>query len=169
MQKMRTSLWFDTQAEEAAKFYTSIFKDSRMGETVYYTQASTGPSGKRVGEVLTVEFTLNGQEFVALNGGPEFKFNEAISVMVDCRDQEEVDYYWDKLTEGGEGVRCGWLKDKFGMFWQIVPTEQWEMLHDKDSEKVDRMMAAMQQMVKIDIQKLRDAFNGDEKAKEANS
>src|SRR5438105_8107735 len=145
MPKISPFLWFDTQAEEAANFYTSIFKNSKILEVVRYGEA--GPEGR----VMTVAFTLDGQEFAALNGGPLFKFTEAISFVVNCKTQEEVNEFWVKLSEGGEKSRCGWLKDKYGLSWQIVPTVLEEMLQDNDAGRSQRVMRAMLQMDKIDI------------------
>ena len=163
MQKITPFLWFDGQAEQAAKFYTSIFKNSTVGKILRYGEevAKVSESGRPVGSVLTIEFELDGQKFVALNGGPQFKFNESVSFAVNCGTQEEVDYFWEKLTsDGGEESACGWLKDKFGVSWQITPTILIDMLHDKDSEKSERVMKAMLQMQKIDIAKLKSAYAG---------
>ncbi len=147
MQKITPFLWFDRQAEEAAKFYTTVFKDSKIIETSYY-----GEEGIREkGMVLTVSFELFGQEYVALNGGPEFNFTPAISFLVRCETQAEVDDYWEKLSEGGEEVQCGWLKDRFGVSWQIVPSVLFELVNDPDPEKAQRVTRAMLQMVKLDI------------------
>src|SRR5437773_11712757 len=157
MQKINPFLWFDHQAEEAVKFYTSIFKNSRIGKIARYGEEAEKIAGRPKGSVMTVEFQLEGQEFVALNGGPHFKFTEAISFVVNCQTQEEVDYYWEKLSEGGKEVQCGWLKDKFGLSWQIVPTVLGELLSDKDALKSQRVMEAMLQMVKLDIKKLKQA------------
>ena len=155
-QKITTFLWFDNNADEAAKFYVSVFKNSRILETSHYTEVGPGPKGS----VMTVSFELDGQQFTALNGGPQFKFTEAISLMVNCQSQEEVDYYWDKLREGGgQEVECGWLKDKFGLFWQIVPEALMRLLTDSDQAKVNRVMQAMMQMKKIDIKKIEQAAN----------
>jgi predicted 3-demethylubiquinone-9 3-methyltransferase (glyoxalase superfamily) len=154
MNKITPFLWFNDQAEEAAKFYTSIFKNSRIGKITRYGESGPGPAGS----VMTVAFELNGQEFVALNGGPLFKFNEAISFVVNCETQAEVDDYWSKLTAGGEEVQCGWLKDKYGLSWQVVPTVLPELLSDPDPVKAQRVMAAMLQMKKIDIDSLRRAY-----------
>jgi predicted 3-demethylubiquinone-9 3-methyltransferase (glyoxalase superfamily) len=153
MQKIVTFLWFDDQAEEAAKFYVSIFKHSRIGEVRRYTEGSPGP----VGKVMTANFELDGQEFIALNGGPEFRFTEAISLFVNCETQAEVDELWDKLSEGGDESQCGWLKDKYGLSWQIVPTALGKMLGDNDPQKAKRVMQAMLQMRKIDIAQLERA------------
>jgi len=161
MQKITPFLWFDDQAEEAVKFYTSIFKNSKVGKVLRYDEeaAKISQSGRPPGSVLTLEFQIEGQNFVALNGGPAFKFNESISFVVNCETQEEVDYFWQKLTaDGGNESQCGWLKDKFGVSWQVVPTVLSEMLHDKDPEKSERVMKAMLQMQKIDINKLKAAY-----------
>jgi predicted 3-demethylubiquinone-9 3-methyltransferase (glyoxalase superfamily) len=161
MQKITPFLWFDHQAEEAAKFYTSVFENSKVGKILRYDEAAAKAAGGPVGSVLTIEFEIGGQKFTALNGGPEFKFNEAISFVVNCDTQEEVDYFWEKLSaDGGQESQCGWLKDKFGVSWQIVPTILIEMLQDKDSEKSERVMKAMLQMQKIDIKKLNAAYAG---------
>jgi len=153
MPKIHPMLWFDNQAEEAANFYISIFKNSKINAIARTTEAGPGPAGM----VLTVGFTLDGQDFTALNAGPQFKFNEAVSFVIDCGDQEEVDYYWDKLLEGGAPSACGWLKDKFGLSWQVTPRILPELLQDKDKAKAGRVMKAMMQMVKIDIKKLQEA------------
>jgi predicted 3-demethylubiquinone-9 3-methyltransferase (glyoxalase superfamily) len=152
-----TCLWFDGQAEEAADHYASIFKDSKIGRVGRYSEAGPGPAGS----VMAVEFELNGQKFVGLNGGPEFKFNEAISFQIFCRDQDEVDYYWDKLTAGGEEGPCGWLKDKFGVSWQVIPEGLVEMLGDSDPEKARRAAEAMLAMKKLDIAEIRKAYAGE--------
>jgi predicted 3-demethylubiquinone-9 3-methyltransferase (glyoxalase superfamily) len=156
MQKITPFLWFDHQAEEAAKFYTAIFKNSKIKKIARYTKVGPGPEGS----VMTVEFTLNGQVFVALNGGPNFKFTEAISLVVNCETQAEVDRYWKKLSAGGKKVACGWLKDKYGLFWQITPTMLAKLIADNDPAKVNRVMTAMMQMVKLDIKKLKAAAKG---------
>lgn len=153
-QKISTFLWYDGKAEEAANFYTSVFKNSRIRNIARYGEPGPGPKGS----VMTVEFELDGQLFTALNGGPEFKFNEAISQVVHCQTQDEVDYFWEKLSEGGQQIECGWLKDKFGLAWQIVPDAFLEMLRDPDQKKVDRGMKAMMQMKKLDIKKLQEAI-----------
>lgn len=158
MQKIVPHLWFDEEAEEAANFYTSIFKNSRIGNITRYDEAGAEVSGRPEGSVMTVELELEGQKFVALNGGPEFKFNESISFMVNCESQEEVDYYWEKLSAVPESEQCGWLKDKYGLSWQIVPTVLSELLSDKDAEKAERVMEAMLKMKKIEIQGLRQAY-----------
>jgi len=153
MQKITPCLWFDTEGEEAAEFYTSVFPNSRMLEVSRYGEAGPRPAGT----VLTVEFELDGQHFTALNGGPEFTFDEAISFQVTCEDQDEVDYYWNTLTAGGEESQCGWLKDKFGVSWQIVPTALPDLLGDPDPEKAQRVMQAMFGMKKLDIAALEAA------------
>jgi|SRR6266542_464701 len=155
-------LWFDDQAEEAATFYTGIFKDSRIGRISRYGEAGRELHGRPPGTVMTIEFELNGQAFTALNGGPVFQFNEAISFQVSCQDQKELNYYWERLSKGGDAKaqQCGWLKDKYGVSWQIVPTVLIDMLTDPNSEKSQRAMAAMLQMTKIDIAKLERAYTG---------
>src|SRR5216110_57740 len=161
MQKITPFLWFDNQAEEAAKFYTSVFKNSKIGRILRYDEASAKAAGRPAGSVLTVEFEIEGQKFTALNGGPQFKFNESVSFVVNCETQKEVDYFWEKLTShGGEESACGWLKDKYGLSWQVTPTVLIDMLHDKDSEKAERVMKAMLQMQRIDIEKLKVAYLG---------
>jgi predicted 3-demethylubiquinone-9 3-methyltransferase (glyoxalase superfamily) len=161
MQKITPFLWFDGEAEDAVKLYTSIFKGSKIGRILRYGEeaAKVSESGRPVGSVLTVEFEIEGQKFVALNGGPQFKFNESVSFVINCETQEEVDYFWGKLTaDGGEESACGWLKDKFGVSWQVTPTVLIDMLHEKDAAKADRVMHAMLQMRKIDIKALKDAY-----------
>jgi len=154
-------LWFDDQAEDAANFYTSIFKNSNIGRIFRHTEEAAEKTGLPVGSVLTIEFEIEGQKFVALNGGPLFKFNESISFVINCETQEEVDYFWGKLTaDGGEESACGWLKDKFGMSWQVTPTVLIDMLNDSDEEKSGRVMQAMLQMRKIDVKALKDAYHG---------
>ena len=153
MQKITTFLWFDNQAEEAAKFYISIFKNSRIISISHYGEAGPRPAGS----VLTVNFQLEGQEFIALNGGPEFKFTEAISLFVDCADQAEVDELWSRLTAGGEESMCGWLKDKYGLSWQIVPRQLFDLINGPDAEKSRRATEAMFQMRKIDLERIRRA------------
>ena len=160
MQKIRPFLWFDNNAEEAINFYISVFKNSKVGRILRYSEevAKISQSGVAAGSVLTIEFEIEGQKFVALNGGPQFKFNESVSFVVNCETQEEVDYFWEKLTaDGGQESQCGWLKDKFGLSWQVVPTVLIDMLHDKDSKKSERVTATMLQMKKIDINKLKEA------------
>jgi predicted 3-demethylubiquinone-9 3-methyltransferase (glyoxalase superfamily) len=153
MQKITPFLWFDNQAEEAMNFYVSIFKNSRVGKVTRYGDAGPGPKGT----VMSATFQLDGQEFMALNAGPLFKFTEAVSFYVNCESQQEVDYFWDKLSAGGEPGRCGWLKDKYGLSWQIIPTALGEALGNKDPEKAKRAMQAMLQMSKIDIARLKQA------------
>jgi predicted 3-demethylubiquinone-9 3-methyltransferase (glyoxalase superfamily) len=159
-QKITPFLWFDDKAEEAAKLYTSIFKNSRLGEITRYDEETANVAGRPKGSVMTVAFELEGQEFVALNGGPVFRFNESVSFVVNCDTQEEVDYFWAKLSAGGEESRCGWLKDKFGLWWQVVPAVLNEMVKDKDRQKSQRVMHAMLQMDKIDIMTLKKAYDG---------
>jgi predicted 3-demethylubiquinone-9 3-methyltransferase (glyoxalase superfamily) len=160
MQKISPCLWFDDKAEEAAKFYTSIFKESKIGDVIRYGKEGYEIHGREEGTVMTVEFEIEGQKFLGLNGGPIFKFNEAISFQVYCETQEEVDYYWEKLSEGGDekAQQCGWLKDKYGVSWQIVPIILIKMLKDKDSEKSQKVMKAMLQMHKLDISILKKAY-----------
>jgi predicted 3-demethylubiquinone-9 3-methyltransferase (glyoxalase superfamily) len=152
-----TCLWFDGQAEEAAEFYTSVFENSKLGKVGRYSEAGPGPAGS----VMAVEFELNGQKFVALNGGPQFTFNEAISFQIPCADQDEVDYYWSKLSEGGQEVACGWLKDKYGLSWQVIPTVLIDMISDPDPEKAKRATEAMLSMTKFDIAALQKAYAGE--------
>ena len=159
MQKITTFLWFDDKAEEAAKFYVSIFKNSRIGSISRYGEAGAKASGRPKGTVMTVAFQLDGQEFVALNGGPHFKFTEAISLVVNCETQQEVDELWEKLSEGGAKSQCGWLKDKYGLSWQIVPTVVVKMMQDKDAGRSNRVMQAILQMDKLDIKLLEQAYN----------
>jgi predicted 3-demethylubiquinone-9 3-methyltransferase (glyoxalase superfamily) len=153
-------LWFDHQAEEAVRFYVSIFKNSRIGSIARYDDEAAKVSGRPKGSVMTVAFELDGQEFTALNGGPLFKFTEAISFVVNCETQEEVDHFWTKLSAGGQEVQCGWLKDRFGVSWQVVPTALSEMLQDKDPEKSKRVMAAMLKMKKLSLEALKKAYEG---------
>ncbi|MEO6721690.1 MAG: VOC family protein [Ferruginibacter sp.] len=163
MQKITSNLWFDTQAEEAANYYIGIFKNSRILRTSYYGNEGQEIHKMPEGTVMTVEFELEGQKFTGLNGGPIFKFSEAISFIVNCDTQEEVDYYWEKLKQGGDEKDqvCGWLKDKFGLSWQIVPTVLADMLTDPNQEKANRAMRAMLQMKKLDLKVLEKAFNGE--------
>lgn len=158
MQKITPFLWFDNNAEEAVNFYVSIFKNSKVGSITRYGEEAAKVSGRPKGTVMIVTFQLDGQEFVALNGGPHFTFSEAISFVVNCETQEEVDELWEKLSEGGEKVQCGWLKDKYGLSWQIVPTVLGEMVNDPDPVKSQRVMQAMLQMKKIDIEGLKKAY-----------
>jgi Uncharacterized protein conserved in bacteria len=160
MQKITPFLWFDHKAEEAVNFYTSIFKNSKIGKIARYDEAGEKVAGRPAGSVMTVEFELEGQDFIALNGGPQFKFTEAISFVVNCETQAELDYYWEKLIAGGEEVQCGWLKDKFGLSWQVVPTVLGELLSSKDAAESQRVMEAMLKMVKLDIKKLQAAAAG---------
>ena len=155
-QKITPFLWFDGDAEEAVNLYVSIFENSEIGDITRYGKEGPGPEGS----VMTVEFRLRGQDFVALNGGPEFRFTEAVSFLVNCETQEEIDRFWKKLSEGGEEGPCGWLKDRYGLSWQIAPSVLGEMLQDKDPEKAGRVMQAMLQMGKIDIATLRRAYEG---------
>src|SRR6266849_2906304 len=157
MHKITPFLWFDGKAEEAMNFYVSIFKNSKVGRVTRYGEA--GPSPK--GTVMSATFQLDGQDFLALNGGPQFTFSPAISFFVNCETQPEVDELWKKLSEGGEKQRCGWLKDKYGLSWQIIPSALGKMLQDKDAEKAKRVMNAMLQMDKIDIQRLKQAYDGE--------
>jgi predicted 3-demethylubiquinone-9 3-methyltransferase (glyoxalase superfamily) len=163
MKKITPCLWFDNQAEEAANFYTSIFKNSKIGNISRYGKEGYEIHKREAGTVLTIDFELEGQRFTGLNGGPVFKFNEAISFVVQCNTQKEVDYYWEKLSEGGDekAQQCGWLKDKYGVSWQIVPVVLGEMLQDKDPEKSGRVMKSMLQMKKLDIEELKRAYKGE--------
>ena len=165
MQKITPCLWFDRNAEEAARFYTSIFRNSKITNISRYGEAGYEVHHMPAGTVLTVEFELDGQTFTALNGGPVFKFNEAISFQVGCDSQEEVDYYWGKLSEGGDkkAQQCGWLKDKYGISWQIVPKVLVELQQSKDAEKSGRVMEAMLKMTKIDIGRLQQAYEGEQR------
>ena len=160
-QKITPFLWFDHQAEQAAKFYVPLFKNSKIKGVFRYNEAGAAGSGQPEGSVMTVSFQLAGQDFTALNGGPHFKFTEAISLVVNCATQKEVDYYWAKLSSGGDRKsQCGWLKDKYGLSWQIVPTAAIEMLTSKDPAKSQRVMAAIMGMTKIDLKTLQRAFAG---------
>jgi predicted 3-demethylubiquinone-9 3-methyltransferase (glyoxalase superfamily) len=154
---LTTCLWFDTQGEEAAHFYLGIFKDSKLGRIGRYTDAGPGPAGS----VMVVEFELNGQKFIGLNGGPQFTFNESISFQIPCADQAEVDYYWSRLSEGGQEVACGWLKDKYGVSWQVVPTTVIDLISDPDPEKAARASKAMLSMTKLDIAAIQQAYAGE--------
>jgi predicted 3-demethylubiquinone-9 3-methyltransferase (glyoxalase superfamily) len=160
MQKISSCLWFDGQAEEAANFYVSIFENSRIDTVTHYGPAAAAASGRPEGSIMTVTFQLEGQDFMALNGGPEFKFSEAVSFMVICETQQEVDSFWQKLSAGGEEGPCGWLKDKFGLSWQVVPRVMDEMLAEGDPGKTERVMQAMLQMKKLDIGALQAAYRG---------
>jgi predicted 3-demethylubiquinone-9 3-methyltransferase (glyoxalase superfamily) len=161
MQKINPFLWFDSEAQQAAEFYVSIFKNSKIDKITRYPEQAADKIGREPGSVMTVEFTLDGEQFVALNGGPQFKFSEAISFSVNCETQEEIDYFWEKLSAGGgETGPCGWLKDKFGLSWQVGPRILGEMLADPDKAKAERVMSAMMEMDKIDIAALRRAYEG---------
>jgi predicted 3-demethylubiquinone-9 3-methyltransferase (glyoxalase superfamily) len=153
MQKITPFLWFDGKAEEAARFYVSVFKNSKILSVSRYGEAGPGTQGS----VMTVAFELDGEKFVALNGGPNYTFSPAVSFVVNCETQQEVDHYWERLSEGGEKIQCGWLRDKYGLSWQIVPTVLPELLQDKDPEKRKRVMAAMLKMIKLDIEQLKGA------------
>jgi predicted 3-demethylubiquinone-9 3-methyltransferase (glyoxalase superfamily) len=155
-QKITTFLWFDNNAQEAVNFYVSVFKNAKILTTVPYGDAGPGPKGS----IMTIDFQLDGQEFTALNGGPQFKFTEAVSLVVHCKTQEEVDYYWEKLSAGGQKVECGWLKDKFGLSWQVVPDVLLDLIRDNDQQKVQRVMQAVMQMKKLDIAGLEKAAAG---------
>ena len=158
MQKITPHLWFDDRAEEAANFYVSIFKDGKLGSIARYPNTGQEITGKPPGSVMTVEFEIQGQKFIALNGGPQFKFSEAVSFLISCEDQAEIDYFWEKLTaDGGEPGPCGWCKDKFGLSWQVIPTGMDEVFNDPDESKRERAMEAMLKMKKIDLAALRDA------------
>lgn len=154
--KIVPNLWFDAEAEEAAGFYISVFKNSRVLNVAHYTEAGPRPAGM----VMTVEFELDGQRFVGINGGPDFKFSEAVSFQINCEDQEEIDYYWERLSEGGEEGPCGWLKDRHGLSWQVVPTGMEELFNHPDPERARRAMEAMLKMGKLDIAALRSAADG---------
>jgi predicted 3-demethylubiquinone-9 3-methyltransferase (glyoxalase superfamily) len=162
MEKISTCLWFDGKAEEAARFYTSVFRDSKLGSISHFGKEGKDVHGREAGSVMTVEFELNGRSFVGLNGGPLFKFTEAVSFQVFCETQAEVDYYWERLSEGGDerAQQCGWLKDKFGLSWQVVPTVLTKMMMDKDAGKRDRVMKAFLPMKKFDIAALERAYRG---------
>jgi predicted 3-demethylubiquinone-9 3-methyltransferase (glyoxalase superfamily) len=162
MQKITPNLWFDNQAEEAATFYVSIFKDSKLGRISRYGKEGYEIHKRPADSILTIEFELLGQKFMALNGGPVFKFNEAISFIVYCNNQEEVDYYWEKLKEGGDpnAQQCGWLKDKFGVSWQVIPSQLNDMMADHDPQKTERVMKVMLKMKKLDLAELQRAYAG---------
>ena len=155
VQKVRPFLWFDHQAEEAATFYTSVFKNSKIGSVSRYGDTGPGPKGS----VMTIAFELEGQQFMALNGGPLFKFTDAISFVVNCDTQEEIDHFWEKLSEGGQQIQCGWLKDKYGLAWQIVPTKLGELMQGDDAARSQRVVQAMMQMKKLDIAALEQAYS----------
>ena len=160
-QKITPFLWFDSNAEEAAAFYTSVFNESAIGVAANYEEEAASKVGQPKGSVMVVDFEIAGQKFIALNGGPKFKFNESISFVIDCKDQGEVDYYWSRLTsDGGEESMCGWVKDKFGVSWQVVPNVLGQLIGGSDKEGAQRAMHAMLQMQKLDIQKLQDAYDG---------
>src|SRR5262249_48873088 len=159
-QRITPFLWVDDRAEEAAAFYVSIFDNSSIGKVTRYDEEASKPTGRPAGSVMTVEFQLDGQSFVGINGGPHFKFTEAVSFVVNCETQDKVDHFWSKLFAGGEESRCGWLKDKFGLSWQVVPTVLTEMLADKDTTKAKRVTHALLQMDKIDIPTLQTAYDG---------
>jgi predicted 3-demethylubiquinone-9 3-methyltransferase (glyoxalase superfamily) len=160
MQKIYPTLWFDGNAEQAVNFYVNVFKNSSVGDKSYYTEEGKDIHKMDAGKILTIEFKLEGHEFLALNAGPEFKFNEAVSFVVSCNTQEEIDYYWNALSAHPESEQCGWLKDKFGLSWQISPPQLDEMIKDKDIEKASRVMKAMMAMKKLDIKALQQAYNG---------
>jgi predicted 3-demethylubiquinone-9 3-methyltransferase (glyoxalase superfamily) len=162
VQKIRPFLWFDSQAEEAAKYYVSIFKNSKLGKISRYGEAGREQHGRPPGSVMVVEFTLEGQPFIALNGGPHFKFNEAISLYIACKDQAEIDYYWDRLTQGGDPAaqQCGWLKDKYGLSWQVAFEGLEQMLGNPDDPGSQRAFEAMMQMKKLDLAKLEEVKAG---------
>ena len=155
-QRITPNLWFDTQAEEAARFYISVFDNSRIVSVAHYTDVGPGEPGT----VMTVEFELDGQRFVGINGGPQFTFSEAVSFQINCEDQDEVDYYWEKLSEGGSEGPCGWLKDRYGLSWQVVPTGMEELFNDPDPTRAQRAMKAMLGMGKLDVAALRNAADG---------
>ena len=160
MQKITPFLWFDNKAEEAARFYTSVFKNSRIVRTAYYSPAASEASGRPKGSVMTVDFQINGQDFTALNGGPDFKFTPALSLVIECDTQDEIDTYWNKLTsDGGKEVQCGWLEDKYGVSWQVVPAILAKWAVDSDPAKVDRVMAALMKMKKLDMNELQKAYD----------
>jgi predicted 3-demethylubiquinone-9 3-methyltransferase (glyoxalase superfamily) len=160
-QKITPCLWFDTEAEDAAKFYCSIFENSKIEQISRYVDAGQEIHGKKAGSVMVVAFELEGQKFVALNGGPQFKFDEAISFQISCQTQKEVDYFWSELTaQGGQEGPCGWLKDRFGLSWQVVPTPLIDMMLDKDAKKVARVTDALLKMKKFDIEALKRAYDG---------
>jgi predicted 3-demethylubiquinone-9 3-methyltransferase (glyoxalase superfamily) len=160
IQKITPFLWFDTQAEQAAEFYISVFENSRITQINRYGRAGQDTHGKESGTVMTVEFEICGQTMVALNGGPQFNFNEAVSFAIACENQDEIDYFWTKLSEGGEESRCGWLKDKYGLSWQVVPAALPQILNDADAAARDRVMDALLKMKKFDLQKLQQAYAG---------
>jgi len=162
MNKITPCLWFDSEAEDAARFYTGIFPNSKITGISHYGEAGREVHGQPAGKVLTVAFELDGRPFTALNGGPQFKFNEAVSFQIPCRNQEEIDYYWDKLTAGGDAraQQCGWLKDRYGLSWQVFPAAVMDMLQDRDRKKADRVMQAIMEMRKMDLKALERAYAG---------
>jgi len=162
MNKITPCLWFDSEAEDAARFYTGIFRNSKITSITRYGEAGREVHGQPAGKVLTVAFELDGRPFTALNGGPQFKFNEAVSFQIPCRNQEEIDYYWDKLTAGGDAraQQCGWLKDRYGLSWQVFPAAVMDMLQDQDRKKADRVMQAIMEMSKMDLKALERAYAG---------
>lgn len=162
IQKITANFWFNMNAEEAVEFYTSVFNNSKVGRTTYYTDAGKEIHGIEAGKVMTIEFQIEGQDFVALNGSPAFQYTEAVSFIINCESQEEVDYYWDKLTEDGDEKAqvCGWLKDRFGVSWQVVPVELNRMLVSADKGKVERVMSSLLKMKKLDLAELRRAYEG---------
>ncbi len=164
MKGITPCLWFDNQAEEAARFYTSVFKNSRVGAISHYGDSGSKAAGRPKGSVMMVAFEIAGQKFLGLNGGPHFKFSEAISLMVNCENQQEIDEYWARLSEGGSQGQCGWLKDKYGLSWQVVPTGMEEMMLDKDPERSERVMAAVMTMRKFDVEALKRAYEGKDSA-----
>ena len=164
MQKIVNCLWFNNQAEEAANFYTAVFKNGKIGRKQYYDEETAKATGQKAGSLLTIEFSIEGQEFMALNGGPVFNFTPAISLLVSCKNQAEVDLLWSNLSADPAAEQCGWLKDKFGLSWQIVPAELREMTHDRDKKRSSRVMAALMKMKKLDLEALRAAFDGKELA-----
>jgi len=164
MKGITPCLWFDSQAEEAARFYTSVFKNSRVGSISHYGDSGSKAAGRPRGSVMMVEFEIAGQKFLGLNGGPHFKFTEAISLMITCENQQEIDEYWARLSEGGSEGQCGWLKDKYGLSWQVVPTEMSEMMRENDPEKMERVMAAVLTMKKLDLEALKRAAEGSDSA-----
>jgi predicted 3-demethylubiquinone-9 3-methyltransferase (glyoxalase superfamily) len=166
--KISNCLWFDNQAEQAAAYYTSIFKHSKLGKTARYGKEGHDIHKKPAGSVMTAEFWIEGQRFIALNGGPEFKFNESVSFVINCETQKEIDEYWEKLAQGGDkkSQQCGWVKDKFGLSWQVVPTILSDLFTSDDREKTERVMKAMMQMKKLDIAQLKQAFDGKEAVSE---
>lgn len=160
MQKITPFLWFNDKAEEAVKFYKSIFKKSKIGKPTYYDESGGKVAGRPAGSPMTIEFEIEGQKFIALNGGPQFKFNEAVSFMIHCKTQAELDRYWKKLSAGGKEIECGWLRDKYGLFWQIVPTVLFDLMNSKDRAAASRVFQTVLKSVKLDIKKLKAAYAG---------